>query len=737
MNKKVWHPLVDFLEVDAGEESGVAEWIDSGETDLLTESLAYQLQGAFLKISKYRMRNLAMLHQKSRIPDASFQYNNLHHTWLNIYKMYHCSKEELNDALKLNRFFDDLYALPLTKQRKEDFVETYERFLKVVFELEETQGQTETVEKIEPEESIQVKQQVVKETAATLEATPLAEEKEETNLPSPKTFIEQLTVLQTSSIESVVHADVFTNFQHYMHVERPIQKQFIAALETAEASSEANLVMLCGSVGDGKSHLISYVQEAYPNLLNSETCFIHNDSTESYNFSEDELETLERVLAPFEAGAVDPKTTVIAINLGVLHNFYMKHEHTGKFEKVLRVIEKSEVFTTQQDYFHAENDHATLLNFAGVQPYELSVEGIHSSFFNDIIERVSRPSQENPFYRLWEQEWNSGERTAAHINYHLLQDEKMRDALVKVLVEAMVKRKLFLSTRALYNLLYDVLVPLDNKHAVQPEQLLPYLLFERPDRSDLLHALHELDPIKRRDERFDKRLSEYMLTSEPIKMIKQYLSDDESYLKLWESADYMEESYLKLFLRHYYLLNHDHLNERYHQFLKYLYHYYIGEGGVIGDFFDYLDQVIKSWIGSPIDGYLYVQPISKNEYSVAVPFKGQQDIGHLYGQFQNDETLNRFIPELTVGYEVEGTPILISLDFTLFELIIHVAEGLRPGQQDYNEAIQFMEFYKELIRHSDQTKDLIIVHRETNHIMRIKKPRFARGGKTYEVETVK
>ncbi|MDS9471544.1 DNA phosphorothioation-dependent restriction protein DptF [Sporosarcina pasteurii] len=735
MNKKVWHPLLDFLELDAGEESGVSEWIDSGETDLLTMDVVVQLQGAFLAISKYRMRNLAMLNQKPRISDSSFQHNNLYHTWLNIHKMYHCSKEELSDALKLNGFFEDIFTLPLTKQRKEEFVETYERFLQAVFELETSQSQRESVEKKEPEESIRLKQEVEKETVASLETTVLVEES--SSLQSPKTFIEQLTVLQTSSIESVVHADVFTNFQHYMHVERPIQKQFIAALETAKRSSVANLVMLCGSVGDGKSHLISYVQEAFPQLLNNETCFIHNDSTESYNYSEDELETLERVLAPFEEGALVPKTTVIAINLGVLHNFYMKHEHTGEFEKVLRVIEKSEVFTTQQDYYYEEHDHATLLNFAGVQPYELSVEGIHSSFFNDIVERVSRPSNENPFYRLWEKEWNAGERTAAHINYHLLKDEEMRHALVKVLVEAMVKKKLFLSTRALYNLLYDVLVPLDNKHAVQPEQLLPYLLFERPDRSDLLHALHELDPIKRRDERFDERLSEYMLTSEPIAMIKQYLTDDESYLKLWESEDYMDESYLKLFLRHYYLLNHGHLNERYHQFLKYLYHYYIGEGGVIGEFFDYLDQVVESWIGSPIDGYLYIQPISKNEYSVAVPFKGEQDIGDQYGQFHNKETLNRFMPELTVGYNVEGTPVLISLDYTLFELIIHVAEGLRPGQQDYNEAIQFMEFYKDLIRNSDQTNDLIIVHRETNHIMRIKKPRFARGGKTYEVETVK
>lgn len=582
-------------------------------------------------------------------------------------------------------------------------------------------------------ESIESYSNVIEETAVTLEDSSV--EAPETDLQSQQTFIDQLNVLQTSSVESVVHADVFTDFQHYMHVERPIQRQFIQALEKANESPETNLIMLCGSVGDGKSHLISYVQEIHPELLNAEKCLIHNDSTESYNQSEDELETLERVLSPFENKEASPKTTVIAINLGVLHNFYMKNEATGEFDKVISVIKQSKIFTTQQDYYYEKN--AFLLNFAGVQPYELSAEGIQSEFFDEIVEKITNPTDRNPFYKLWKREWDAGIRTATHINYHLLQDEKMRLALVQVLIEAMVKKKLFLSTRALYNLLYDILVPLDNSHNVEPEQLLPYLLFERPDRSDLLHALHELDPIKRRDERFDERLSEYVITTDPIVVITQHLSTDESYLKLWKSQDSMDERYLKLFLRHYYLLNHDTLNDRYQQFLTYLYHYYIGEGGIIGEFFDYLDQSIKRWIGSPSENYLYIEPLSKNEYSVAVPFKGEPDIGEQFGQSVDNEILRRLTPELTVGYNIESIPILISLDYTLFDLVIQVAEGHKPGKQVYNEAIQFMEFYKDLIRHSDQTKDLIIVHRETNQMMRIKKPRFARGGKTYEVETVK
>ncbi len=599
--------------------------------------------------------------------------------------------------------------------------------------LEDLEVNTDDNKHLDGSENIEIHPNVIEETAVTVEET--STDAPDSDLQNQQTFIDQLNVLQTSSIESVVHADVFTDFQHYMHVERPIQKQFIEALEKAKKSSEANLIMLCGSVGDGKSHLISYVQEIHPELLNPENCFIHNDSTESYNQSEDELETLERVLSPFENGESHPKTTVIAINLGVLHNFYMKHETTRDFEKVISVIDQSEIFNMQQDYYYGEN--ASLLNFAGVQPYELSSEGIHSEFFNEIVERITHPVNENPFYKFWKEEWDSGMRTAAHINYHLLQDDKIRLALVQVLIEAMVKKKLFLSTRALYNLLYDILVPLDNNNKVEPEQLLPYLLFERPDRSDLLHALNELDPIKRRDERFDERLSEYVITTEPVSVINRYLSTDESYLKLWESKDHMDERYLKLFLRHYYLLNHDTLNDRYQQFLKYLYHYYIGEGGIIGEFFDYLDRAIERWIGSPIEGYLYIEPISKNEYSVAVPFTGEQDIGEQFGQASGEESLRRFMPELTVGYSIKDAPILISLDYTLFELVIHVAEGHKPGKQDYNEAIQFMEFYKDLIRHSDQTKDLIIVHRETSQVMRIKKPRFARGGKTYEVETVK
>lgn len=69
-------------------------------------------------------------------------------------------------------------------------------------------------------------------------------------------LLNELIKLNTSSIESV-EDDNLSRFKEYLHVDRPIQKEFSEALNNAISSDSSHLVMLCGSVGDGKSHLIA------------------------------------------------------------------------------------------------------------------------------------------------------------------------------------------------------------------------------------------------------------------------------------------------------------------------------------------------------------------------------------------------------------------------------------------------------------------------------------------------
>ncbi|ODJ75206.1 DNA phosphorothioation-dependent restriction protein DptF, partial [Brochothrix thermosphacta] len=111
--------------------------------------------------------------------------------------------------------------------------------------------------------------------------------------------------------------------KNYFHVERPIEIDLIERLEKIKQLSKPQVLFLCGNVGDGKSHLLSYIKTNRPDLL--ENTDIHNDATESFSPEETALDTLYNVLGKFkddvDERANSKKHLIIAINMGVLHKF--------------------------------------------------------------------------------------------------------------------------------------------------------------------------------------------------------------------------------------------------------------------------------------------------------------------------------------------------------------------------------------------------------------------------------
>ncbi|MGW1564877.1 DNA phosphorothioation-dependent restriction protein DptF, partial [Streptomyces sp. NPDC002144] len=185
-------------------------------------------------------------------------------------------------------------------------------------------------------------------------------------------FVSMLEVLQSSSKESVANADSFGKLQSYMHVDRGIQKEFEEILKELKQKERPGLLLLCGSVGDGKSHLLAYMKAKHSDLF--EGVFIHNDSTESYDYDKNSLETLEKVLSQFDMNGTASRPVIIAINLGVLHNFYSKQRKLDKFQSLCDFIDRCGVFDRgQQDTNHDGDFH--LLNFADTQPYVLTEDG--------------------------------------------------------------------------------------------------------------------------------------------------------------------------------------------------------------------------------------------------------------------------------------------------------------------------------------------------------------------------
>ena len=124
-------------------------------------------------------------------------------------------------------------------------------------------------------------------------------------------------------MESVENTASFDAFKKYLHVLRPVESDLRNLLSKVNAVNKKTLVLLCGSAGDGKSHLISYLRNADDaHLLDSFE--LYNDATESSAPLLISIDTLAEKLAPFNdenCGTDDGFKMILAINLGTLNNF--------------------------------------------------------------------------------------------------------------------------------------------------------------------------------------------------------------------------------------------------------------------------------------------------------------------------------------------------------------------------------------------------------------------------------
>ena len=154
-------------------------------------------------------------------------------------------------------------------------------------------------------------------------------------------LLKELSKLKNSSKEAVESNDNFSDFKEYMHVNRSIQNDFIKELERVQNEDSNHLIILCGSVGDGKSHLLAYLKTKKPELYNK--FIIHNDATESFDPNKSAIDTLSHVLQPFnnENFETSKDKIVLAINLGVLSKFLESKYCANEFTKLRDIINES------------------------------------------------------------------------------------------------------------------------------------------------------------------------------------------------------------------------------------------------------------------------------------------------------------------------------------------------------------------------------------------------------------
>ena len=93
-------------------------------------------------------------------------------------------------------------------------------------------------------------------------------------------FVSEFRRLSKLSAEAVENLESFNPIKEYLHVFRNTEQDLKVLLSKVGSVDHKQLILVCGSAGDGKSHLLSYLKHIDPErpLENYE---IINDATES------------------------------------------------------------------------------------------------------------------------------------------------------------------------------------------------------------------------------------------------------------------------------------------------------------------------------------------------------------------------------------------------------------------------------------------------------------------------
>lgn len=543
------------------------------------------------------------------------------------------------------------------------------------------------------------------------------------DLPTGESYLlRELKRLQDSSQEAIENANAFSQFKKYMHVERKIQTDLERILIQNKEVDSSSLILLCGSVGDGKSHLLAYLKENKPELLEGYQIF--NDATESFSPNKNAMETLEEILQDFSDQSIGQsnKKVILAINMGVLHNFITLDHQEFTYTALNKFVDGSGLFSSSITTCYSE-DHFDLISFGDYHSYELTEKGPQSTFFLTLLNKIFNKEEENPFYLAYQEDAKNNIRTMVHENYKFIQEPYVQKQIVSLIIQTLVKFKLVISARAFLNFVADIIIP-DRLEVIEVlsefevlEQAVPNLMFKRKERSPILKTLHELDPVHIRSSYIDQIIIDLSTLNEWGTVLNRCITSDQG--RGWLDPFIGEEKldgpsfigFSETVIRITYLTNEDFSqkieDETYHKYVKKLFDFNSGNKKEIKFFYEEIKDALFKWKGSPKKGYIYLNKPS-DKYRLAQQLNLKPSIDHL--KFNKNDVLDSFKASLVLAYhdgDIKNT-IELDIDYQLYNLLVKVCQGYCPNKKDEEDAIKFTEFVEKIMKFGEKENELLI-----------------------------
>ena len=552
-------------------------------------------------------------------------------------------------------------------------------------------------------------------------------------------FVTQLSKLRKLSAESVENTKKFDPFKEYLHVERQVEKELRELLRDINDCQGKCLVLLCGSAGDGKSHLISFLKNSDSEQLLADY-EPYNDATESAEPTMTSIETLAEKLSPFNDENYckdDGKRMIVAINLGTLNNF-IDSEKSKNFSALKEFVLSNDIISGfSHSTGYKENSTFQYVSFADYQVFSLGENGPETEFLKHLISKVFTQSDKNPFYLACSSCSNCPVATRCPVrhNYEFLSNQAVQDYLIRRIIEVVIADKAIVSTREVLNLLYDLIVHPDfdqSQISIGINDVVfltnyidwstPMLLNEYTDISGLINELKTHDILLERNSLLDESATHFH-TIENIEKEFCAATANTPYSVLNNLTNVsvlggIKPELKKVIYRFIVRLKHfsqtdaaskkrKHMDE----FIRYLYWQNCGDEKKLGKLYEATKKAVMSWNGQFDDDYICIDD-SNDQVWILEQLQLKSAINKSAQHI--DGTIDRFFPNLRLGFrrDDQSKVVTIRVDFALFELICNMREGYRPTIQDKNRHADFVSYIQQLIDFGNKSSRITIIPKD-------------------------
>ncbi|MER0284312.1 DNA phosphorothioation-dependent restriction protein DptF [Clostridioides difficile] len=563
-------------------------------------------------------------------------------------------------------------------------------------------------------------------------------------------LIDELKKLKESSKEAVDNVSNISSFKKYIHVKRFIEDELFNIIVSAAKSNKSELILVCGGVGDGKSHTISYLKNEYPEIISKFK--IHNDATESFEPEKTSTDTLNDILKDFTDSNISysNKKLILAINLGVLSNF-IESKYADKFTKLSKYVRDKGILNVDvSDNFYDENSNFQFVNFSDYNIYTLNSDKPKSKYIDGIINKIIKEDNKNRFMNSYKKNCIScvvNYKCPIKINYEMLMKNSVKEALIDILIESTIKNKIIISTRSLMNFLYDFLVNVDldnkNKHElmkfierINHKDFIKYIfvsnLFNHSELSQILNAISKIDPVNISSENLDNIIIKLSTTEDMTEVFREYLDlCGDTYLETFmktrdiieSTLDYekryvnkstLEDSIINMFIRLNLFIPKENLQLRdtiYMNYMKNLYDWNKGNKTNLKDLYKDIKKAIYNWDGEAKNGMINIS-VGQNQvrYKISQRLNIAPDIKGL--MINDRDELYKFRSNLKIKYKDNEKEYqdecYVDIDFNLYELLMRVKDGYRPNNNDKYNYINFVIFMDKIQKLGSKSRELYI-----------------------------